>query len=362
MKAVALIMAGGSGAQLYPRSTESHPKQLIHLLGEGTMIQNTVARLLPLFDPKNIYVVTTDHLAALVKDQLPLIPAQNIIMEPFRRNTAASLELANVLFLKTLDVDDVVVALPSDHVVHNVGEFHQSIETAIRAAAETKGIVTIGLEPSRPESGFGYLQISETPVPLSGSSKTTVRAVGVFAEKPDTDTANRFLDAGDFLWNSGIFVYTVQTFDQEFRRYLPEYAPLFEPLKTPMSIDAYNEILQNTYKQIRPISMDYGIMEKSQRVYCVMANFEWSDVGTWDEVYRLSKRDSRKNVLEGDVFTVRTKGCLVSSYGKVIGLVGVEDLVVVDSDNMLLICKRGDTTAVTELVDMLRRKQVNKLM
>ncbi len=362
MKAVALIMAGGSGAQLYPRSTEQHPKQLIHLLGEGTMIQNTVARLLPLFDPKNIYVVTTDHLASLVKDQLPLIPAHNIIMEPFRRNTAASLELANIVLRRELEDDDVIVALPSDHVVHNVGEFHISIETAIKAASEMKGIVTIGLEPTRPETGFGYLQISEGVVPLSDSSRTTLRNVGVFAEKPDADTANRFLDAGDFLWNSGIFVYTAETFDQEFRRYLPEYAALFEALKGTLSIDAYNEILQNTYKQIRPISMDYGIMEKSQRVYCVMASFEWSDVGTWDEVYRLSKRDSRKNVLEGDVFTVRTKGCLVSSYGKVIGLVGVEDLVVVDSDNMLLICKRSDTHSVTELVDMLRRKQVNKLI
>jgi mannose-1-phosphate guanylyltransferase len=298
----------------------------------------------------------------LLKEQLPAIPAHNIIMEPFRRNTAPSLALANVLLAKEWAPDTVIVALPADHVVHNVGEFHQSLNIAIQAAYETKGIVTIGLEPSRAETGFGYVQISDAAIQPISVETTTLRKVGVFAEKPDMATAERFIDAGDFLWNSGIFVYRIDTFDEEFHKYLPDHAPLFDPLKTKLSIDAFNEILQTAYRQIRPISMDYGIMEKSKNVYCVMSNFEWSDVGTWDEVYRLSKKDSRKNVLEGDVFTVRTKGCFVSCYGKVIGLVGVEDLVVIDSDNLMLICKRGDTANVTELVDLLRRKQINKLM
>ena len=360
--AVAVILAGGSGSQLYPRSTEQKPKQLIHLLGEGTMIQNTVARLLPVFDPSRIYIVTTNHLASLVRDQVPLVPADNVITEPFRRNTAPSLALANAVLFSRYSPETVVVALPSDHIVHNIGEFHDSLRTAVIAAGETGGLVTIGLEPTRPETGFGYLQVSDTAVSLPNVRSSAVRKVHVFAEKPDRDTAERFIDAGDFLWNSGMFVYSLQTFDEELRAYLPDYADMFEQLHSPSSAEEFTLRVEGIYKQIRPISVDYGIMEKSKRVLCVISSFEWSDVGTWDEVYRLSKKDSRRNVLEGDVFTVQTKGCLVSSYGKVVGLIGLEDLVVIDSDNMLLICKRGETHRVSELVDLLRRKHINKLM
>lgn len=355
-------MAGGTGARLYPRSTEKHPKQLIHLLGEGTMIQNTVMRLLPFFAPDDIFIVTTDGLAQLVKDQLPLIPAHNIIMEPFRRNTAPSLALSNILLAKRFPPDTVVVAMPSDHLVQNVGEFHASIEVAVQTASTMNGIVTIGIEPSRPETGFGYVQISDDVDGLGELYSHNVRLVNVFAEKPDMATAQRFIDAGDFLWNSGIFVYRLEVFDAEFHEHLPEHAPYFDPLREETSLAAFNQILHNAYRQIRAVSMDYGIMEKTKNVFCVMSTFEWSDVGTWDELYRLSKKDSRKNVLEGDVFTVGTKNCFVSSYGKVIGLVGVEDLVVVDSENVLLICKRGSTQNVTELVDLLRRKQINRLI
>jgi mannose-1-phosphate guanylyltransferase len=360
--AVAVILAGGSGSQLYPRSTEQHPKQLIHLLGEGTMIQNTVARLLPVFDPSRIFIVTTSHLSSLVRDQVPLVPGENIITEPFRRNTAPSLALANAVLAARFSPETVVVAVPSDHVVHNIGEFHESLRTAVVAAQETNGVVTIGLEPTRPETGFGYVQVSETAIALQHTDSTSVRKVNVFAEKPDRDTAERFIDAGDFLWNSGMFVYALSTFEMELRAYLPDYADMFEQLRVPTSPEEFALRVEGIYKQIRPISVDYGIMEKSTRVLCVMSSFEWSDVGTWDEVYRLSKKDSRKNVLEGDVFTVQTKGCLVSSYGKVVGLIGLEDLVVIDSDNLLLICKRGETHRVSELVDLLRRKQINKLM
>ncbi|MFM8438730.1 MAG: mannose-1-phosphate guanylyltransferase [Candidatus Kapaibacterium sp.] len=359
---MAVILAGGSGSQLYPRSTEQRPKQLIHLLGEGTMIQNTVARLLPVFDPSHIFIVTTAHLASLVKDQVPLVPPENIITEPFRRNTAPSLALANAVLSSRFPPEQIVVAVPSDHVVHNIGEFHESLRTAVVAAQETQGLVTIGLEPTRPETGFGYVQVSDAVVPLLRSDSTSVRTVSVFAEKPDRDTAERFIDAGDFLWNSGMFVYSLTTFSQELRAHLPDYADMFEQVRVPTSAEEFALRVEGIYKQIRPISVDYGIMEKSTRVLCVVSAFEWSDVGTWDEVYRLSKKDSRKNVLEGDVFTVQTKGCLVSSYGKVVGLIGLEDLVVIDSDNLLLICKRGESHRVSELVDLLRRKHINKLM
>jgi mannose-1-phosphate guanylyltransferase len=362
MKSVALILAGGTGARLYPRSTEKNPKQFIHLIGEGTMIQNTVMRLLPMFAYEDIYVVTTDNLAQMVKDQLPMIPAHNIIMEPFRRNTAPSLALSNIILSKRYDEDTVVVALPSDHIVHNIGEFHHSIEQAILTAWYTGGIATIGLTPTRAETSYGYIQISDEVLDLGEETSDNIRKVTVFAEKPDLATAQRFWDAGDFFWNSGIFAYTIGTFDTKLHTYLPEYAEQFDPLKHDISLATFNQLLHSAYRYIRPISMDYGIMEKAQKVSCVISAFEWSDVGTWDELYRLSKKDSRNNVIQGDVFTINTKDCFISSYGKVIGVVGVEDLVVVDTENMLLITKRGSTENVTELVDMLRRKQVNTLI
>lgn len=362
MNTVALILAGGTGSKLYPRSTAKKPKQFIHLIGEGTMIQNSFARLAPLFTPEDIYVVTTDNLAPLVKDQLPAISPEHIIMEPFRRNTAPSLALSNIWFSKRYPPDTVVVALPSDHLINNIGEFHDSIETAVKLAYQKEAIVTIGIEPTRPETGFGYVQLSDNQDAVGELYASGARKVEVFAEKPDVATAQRFIDSGDFLWNSGIFVYRLDVFQRECATHLPEHEPLLAPLAFAESIDSFNQMLQSAYKQMRPISMDYGIMEKSDNVYCIVSSFEWSDVGTWDELYRLSKKDTRKNVLEGDVFNVGSRNCMVSTYGKVVGIVGVEDLIVVDSDNILLICKRGSTENVTELVDMLRRKQIGKLL
>ncbi len=360
MKTVALIMAGGLGARFWPRSSERHPKQFIHLLGEGTMIQNTVARLAPLFDFEDIYIVAPSSYAAMMRQQLPAIPTENFILEPFGRNTAPCLALSAITLNQQFAGDTIMTALPSDHIVHNVREFHQNIEISQQAAAELGGIVALGVKPTRPETGYGYVQSSDNSKKVGELFNQGVRKVYTFAEKPDAATANRFCDSGDFLWNTGIFSTTLDTFHTAFNTCLPDHAPLFDFIRQNLLKDNYIQILQDMYRQMRSVSVDYGIMEKSNNVYVVEGTFGWSDVGTWDELYRLSMKDAKNNVIEGDVIAINTTNCLVSTSEKFIGLVGVEDLIVIDSENAIVICKRGEAHNVKQLVDFMRRKQINR--
>ncbi len=360
MKSIAVIMAGGLGARLWPRSSERHPKQFIHLIGEGTMIQNTVARLAPLFAYDDIYIVAPQSLAQMIRQQLPAIPATNIILEPFGRNTAPCLALAAYVLSERLSPDTVITALPSDHVVHNVREFQQNIELTQQAAAELKGFVTLGVKPTRPETGYGYVQQSDNHKKVGAFFDQGIRKVYTFAEKPDVATAQRFCDAGDFLWNTGIFSSTLGTFFAAFESCLPDHAALFKFIQLNYGKDSYLQALQDMYQQMRSVSIDYGVMEKAQNVYVLEGSFGWSDVGTWDEIYRLSMKDAKNNVIEGDVIALDTSNCLISSSQKFIGVVGINDIIVVDSENALVICKRGESQKVKELVDYMRRKQINR--
>ncbi len=353
-------MAGGLGARFWPRSSERHPKQFIHLLGEGTMIQNTVARLAPLFDFEDIYIVAPTSYSTMMRQQLPAIPSANFIFEPFGRNTAPCLALSAIILNQEFSGDTIFTALPSDHIVHNVREFHQNIEISQKAASELEGIVALGVQPTRPETGFGYVQASDNPQYVGELFSEGVRKVYTFAEKPDTATANRFCESGDFLWNTGIFSTSLDTFHSALNKYLPDHAPLFDFIRQNIAKENYSQILQDMYRQMRSVSVDYGIMEKADNVFIVEGSFGWSDVGTWDELYRLSMKDAKNNVIEGDVVAVNTTNCFVSTSEKFIGLVGVDDLIVIDSENAILICKRGEAHTVKQLVDFMRRKQINR--
>lgn len=354
MERVALIMAGGTGARLYPRSRQARPKQLIHLFGDGTLIQNTLARLHPIIPLEHIYSITTEELAPRVAEQLPAISPMQIIAEPFRRNTAPALALATVLLERLYGPDVVIAAVPSDHLISNVREFQNALETALETASHSHAIVTIGVVPTRAETAFGYIQVADEP--LISTSSAPVYPVRAFAEKPDAATAERFVSAGDFLWNTGIFVFRADVFWNEFAEYLPEHAELFEQLRMNHDRASLPQATEQVYRRIRGISFDYGILERSQNVLSVLGTFEWSDLSSWDELWRLQKKDPRQNVLEGSIYALDTKRCYVSAYSKVVALVEVEDLIVVDSDDVLLICRRGSSQRVAEMVDMFRRK------
>ena len=362
MKKFAVIMAGGLGSRFWPRSTEKCPKQFIHLTGEGTMIQNSYERLVPFFQPEDIYVVANSQMAELIEKQLPSLSKENIILEPLSRGTAPCLALCLTKLKEKYEPDTVMLAFPSDHFIQNIREFHNSLFTGSQIAYEREAIVTIGLTPTRPETAYGYVQIKEEPGDLGDYFKKGVRFSTTFAEKPDINTAQRFVESGDFLWNSGIFIWRVDTFWEAFNRFLPEHSRLFKILNRIKTSDSFNEALKDVYKQMQTESVDYAILEKASNVYVVKSSFNWSDLGTWDELYRLSMKDARNNFIEGDVVSFNVSNSLISSKGRLIGIVGVDNLVVVDSDDAILICKRTRSNDVKEIVDFLKRKNINRFL
>jgi mannose-1-phosphate guanylyltransferase len=270
--------------------------------------------------------------------------------------------LAELLLHEKYDDDAILAAFPADHYIENVGEFSQSIEFAMRAAEETEGIVTIGIEPTRPETQYGYVQIKDEPGDLGELYDYGVRYTQTFAEKPDRGTALRFIESGDFLWNSGIFVLSLGAVRHAMEKYLPEHALQFRSIKKHIGRETFEENLDYIYRQMNSISFDYAIMEKAGNVFVVESSFQWSDLGTWDELYRLSMKDARNNVIEGDVISINTSNSFVSSQGKIIGVIGLDDVIVVDSDEALLICKRGDADSISDLLDYLKRKNINKYL
>lgn len=354
-------MAGGIGARLYPQSRSKKPKQFTHIFGEGTLIQNTVARLFPLFEPEDIFIIALSSFAQLIKEQLPVIKPENILEEPLMKNTAPCVALAASIIKERYGEEVILVVFPSDHLVNNVGEFQNCLETACAAAEETEGIITLGIYPISPETGFGYIQLKDEILPTPLYEKG-LRHISTFAEKPDIETAERFIKSRDFLWNTGIYVWKISTLEQAFASFLPDYYHQFHLLQRHIGKPTCTEMVENLYRQIRSISLDYGIMEKATNVFVIEGDFGWSDVGTWDEVYRLTTKDAQNNVIEGDVVTINSTNCYVSSRDKFIGLVNVEDLVVIDTKDALVICKRGETGDIKELVNAMHRKKILKLL
>jgi mannose-1-phosphate guanylyltransferase len=359
-KSVAIILAGGYGTKFWPRSTESHPKQYLHIHGQGTMIQDTVTRLQRNFKNEDIYVVTYKKFEDLTFKQLPDIPHENIISEPFGKHTAPAVGLAMAHIKEKYNDDDVFCVFPSDHIISNLREFNLSLETGIKTSHGRKGIVTIGIEPTRPETQFGYIQINENQEDLDELFDSGVRYANTFAEKPDKRTAERFIESGDFVWNSGIFIWRKDVLMNSFQKYLPDHYEAMNRISKNLSNNDYEENLKNIYMRMDSISLDYGILEKADNVYCVESSFSWSDLETWDELYRLSMKDAKGNVLEGDVISLDSRKSLVFTSGKLVALYGLEDVIVIDSDDALLICKRGESENVQEIIDYMRRKNINR--
>ena len=361
MRTVAIVLAGGLGSRLWPRSTEKRPKQFSFVGGDGTLLQNTILRLLPFVDLKDVYVLTTSELAHHVVEQIPALPTHHVLQEPFGRNTGPAIACALSLLSNELQPTDVVVFLPADHVVQNVREFHVTLDRACTAAASLNAIATIGVMPTRAETGYGYIQIGNELPTDNPVLRGHLKAAKTFAEKPDIATAQRFVDAGDFIWNSGIFVATAKTFAVAIATHMPDHAPLFALFERNKNTPAEAETLDTIYRQMRSISFDVGVMEKAKNICVVEGGFGWSDVGTWDELYRLSMKDSKNNVIEGNVVTVGATNCFVNSAsGKLIGLVEIDNIIVVETESSILICKRGNSEQVREVVEVMRRKHINQ--
>ncbi len=352
MKTYAIIMAGGVGSRFWPRSREKMPKQLLRIFGENTMIQDTVQRINRIVPVEKTFIVTNRNQKEEIKKQLPQLPAENIIVEPFGRNTAACIGLASII-INNFNSDAVTVVLPADHIIRDVDAFIDIMKSAIQFAYESKGLITIGIQPTRPETGYGYIQREEKEI------EKNIFKVKTFAEKPNYQTAEKFLESGDFLWNSGMFIWRVDVILEEIKKHMPDLYEGLEKLQKHLMKDDFQRQLELVYGMLRSISIDYGVMEKSDRVYVMRSTFGWSDVGSWEEVYQLSHKDDNGNCIKGNCFIDDVKNSYIFSEDKFTAVLGLENIIIINSDDALLVASRTHSQDVRKVVDYLKLKKLN---
>ncbi len=355
MEIYAVIMAGGVGSRFWPRSREKKPKQLIKIFDDNTMIQNTVKRLNGLVNNENIYVITNMVQKPTVIEQLPQIPQENIIAEPFGKNTAACIGLASIL-IKQKNPEAVTITLPSDHLIKDEEEFKNCLKNASDFAYDSKGLLTIGIKPTRPETGYGYIQFDENEV-----SKNIYKVL-TFAEKPNLNTAIRFLQAGDFLWNSGIFIWRVDAIINSIKKYLPDLYQGLIQLESKIDSQEFEKELINVYGQLKSISIDFGVMEKADNVFLSKAEFYWNDVGSWEAVYEIAEKNEEGNAIYGDVYSEHSFNSYIYSQKKFVATIGVEDLIVIDTEDALLVCRKDKAQEVRQVVEYLKMNKRTDLL
>lgn len=353
----AVVMAGGIGSRFWPRSRERSPKQVLEIIGSGSMILNTVTRIRSIIPPERIFVVTHKLHRDIIHEQVPFLPIENLLTEPLGRNTAPCIGLA-AQWINRRDPNALMIVLPADHIIRNEQEFLNVLQRSARVAHTSEALVTIGIKPTHPETGYGYIQFEDS-ADRNPYAQDGIFRVKTFAEKPNLETAEKFLKSGDFLWNSGMFIWKVGVILREIEEHLPELSEQLAKLQATMGTDGYQAALEHAYGVIRGISIDYGVMEKARNVFVALGDFGWSDVGSWDEVARLTPPDSDKNAIRGIVIAKDSLGNYIDAGNKVVAAIGVEDLIIVTTEDAVLVCKKGRSQDVKEIVDYLRRKQMN---
>jgi len=352
-----VLMAGGVGSRFWPRSRKELPKQVLNLLGERTMLQMTYDRIKPLVTDEKILVITNEDLTGQVQQQLPDLPAENIIAEPFGRNTAPCIGLAGAIIQSRTSEDEAMVVLPADHLIAEDEKFRNTIRAAVEYAQGNECLVTIGVKPSYPETGYGYIQRGQE---LNVQSGHQIYKVKTFAEKPNMDTAERFLQSGDFLWNSGMFIWSTKLIMEEFAHHEPEMSEGFKEISAVIDTEKMSEALFNVYSKIRSVSIDYAIMEVAEQVCILEADFIWNDLGSWEAAYNISEKDSDGNVVQAaHAQLLDSKNNYIYSTKKLVAAIDIENLVIVETDDTLLICKKDQSQKVKDVVDALRRKKMD---
>jgi mannose-1-phosphate guanylyltransferase len=344
-----VIMAGGRGTRFWPRSRTKRPKQLLDIIGPKSILEQTIDRLLPFTDWEHIFIVTEISQAEAIKDLLPELPDNRLIVEPLGRNTAPCIGLA-ALILQTIDPEATMVVLPADHYISRIPAFQETLLTAARTALSGNFLVTLGITPTFPETGYGYLERGEKVLEVNGHEVWEVKA---FHEKPDRTKAQAMLKTGRFFWNSGMFVWTVSAILDQMSRLTPAMFDELIKLKKYLGTPGWEEALLTGYEAMENVSIDYAVMEKSEKVLMLAGDFGWNDVGSWEAVYQLEPKDEQENCLTGSVLVLDSQGCLVHSPQKAVGLIGMKDLIVVDTPDALLICPRDRAQEVKKIVEML---------
>ncbi len=348
MRKTALIMAGGRGERFWPRSRKDMPKQFLSLTDDGrSMIQLTVDRIAPLVEMEDIFIATNRDYAGLVRSQLPELPERNILCEPVGKNTAPCIGLGAV-HMEERYGDAVMMVLPSDHLIKYTSLFVSTLSDACRLAEHGKDLVTVGIAPDCPETGYGYVRFR--PDEVQGRAF----AVEKFVEKPDLETAKAYLASEQYLWNSGMFVWKVSTILEQLREHLPETYEGLRRIGAAIGTDQEEQALEREFRQFKSESIDYGVMEKAKDIYILSGAFGWDDVGSWLALGRIKRSDEFGNVVSGNVVTVDTKGTIVQGGDKLIAAVGLEDMIVVDSGDALLICEQGHAGDIKKVLENLR--------
>jgi len=340
-------MAGGIGVRFWPKSKTESPKQFIDILGDGrTLIQKTYDRFIKICPKENIYIVTNAMYKNLVKKQIPDMEEEQIVLEPARRNTAPCIAYANYK-IKAKNPNAIIVVAPSDHIILKEEVFLDVIINGLETVEQNPWLLTIGIRPSFPNTGYGYIQFNDEKIYEKNKS---IYEVKTFMEKPVLEMAQQFIDSGDFLWNAGIFMWALKTVEDAFQLYLPEVDSLFKQGDGLYNTPQEAPFIQKIYEMCRNISVDYGIMEKAQNVHVFAAEFGWSDLGTWGALYDINPKDDNQNSIVGSkVKQYDTKRCIVNAKpNKVTVLQGLEDFIVVDTDDVLLICKRSEEQQIRQ--------------
>ena len=338
-----IIMAGGVGTRFWPFSRNNNPKQFHDVLGTGkTLLQQTASRFEGVCPDENIYIVTSTEYYQLVKTQLPFLSDDQILLEPNRRNTAPCIAYA-CYKIAAKDPQATVVVAPADHIILKEEVFKEKVRLALDVAAQSEVLITLGIQPTRPDTCYGYIQY----LPSEG----LVKKVKTFTEKPQLEIAVKFLESGDFVWNAGIFIWGVRSIIKAFEAHLPEVAEVFAEGKSDYYTDTEKGFIEKAYMLCKNISIDFGIMEKAENVFVVLSDLGWSDLGTWKSMYDISTKDEERNAADGKLMLYDTKNCIIKTpKDKLVVVQGLEGYIVAENDGVLMICKIDEEQRVRDFV------------
>ena len=354
-----IIMAGGVGTRFWPFSRTNYPKQFHDVLGTGrTLLQQTADRFEGVCPPENIYVVTSDKYKDLCQQQIPSLSDDQVLCEPIARNTAPCIAYA-CYKISQRDPEANIVVAPADHIILKEDEFKRTIRAALEATAGQDILVTLGIQPSRPDTGYGYIQYvptvdtaeSITDLKRQSPLRQSPLRVKTFTEKPHLELAQQFLDSGEFVWNAGIFVFNAQAIVKAFEQYLPETAEIFEEGRPIYYTGNEQAFINKAYSMCKSISIDNGVMERANNVYVVLSDFGWSDLGTWKSLYEVSGKDENENAIDAHTMLYDTQNCIIKApKDRLVVINGLDGFIVAEYDNVLMICRKDDEQKVKQFV------------
>jgi len=352
-----VIMCGGSGSRFWPKSRKIYPKQFLKIVGNKTMLQLTVDRISSFIPIENIYMVTNAGYVDTIKEQVPRIPEENLIIEPMIKETAACIGYSAVKLLKK-DPEAIMIVLPADHYIKDEEEFIRTLKQGLEIAASENCLVTMGIKPVRPETAYGYI---ETGKRIDRPLQIPTYKIKRFTEKPNGEKAQEFIDKGTYLWNSGMFIWKASVLLKQYKKFLPDMYMSLRRMSDYVGTPAEAEIVEEEYDKIDGISIDYGILEKTWDVYVMESGFSWDDIGNWTALERYLDKDENGNSLRGECRVLDSHNCILYGSKRLVAAIGVEDLIIVETDDVIMVCKKDRDQDIKLLLKELQRDNENSI-